>query len=186
LINRLKRRLAIITNDDARAGLTFRFNFNGDFKVFKKKFMEYFEKVVVNIDEPHKLHFTSDTYPIEIILNQENEIYIEFERFESGIKGLKNKINEFILKLTDFCMNENILGDLIICKIDVILPYYWSYVTINKPKYLNLKKNLIELDDKKFNTQVQIIVDYTKDKKNNMSFKFKDIKAISKIFNKLL
>lgn len=115
-----------------------------------------------------------------MVLSEDNTVFIHFERMGSGIRLLKDKINE-VLRLLSNLSKENIVENLIACDIDIDLPYTWTYIKINKPKGFRIKEYVIDIEDEsEFKSKIQIRMD------NKICLKFKGIDDIYQIIQKVL
>lgn len=180
LINRIKRRIAILQNKDVEISIAFTYEINNDFENVKRKIIEQFENVNVKRETKTRIDFNSGLYSINIISEAKNNIFIEIERMGCGIKGLKNKINELLGKLNNLTIENNqILKKFLACDIDLSLPYTWSYININTPKKFNLKRYTIELEEGIFKSQIKIIVD-------KINIKFNTLQAIFPLLEKFI
>jgi len=180
IVNRIKRRLAILKNKDVIIRLAFSYLVNNSFNEVKKEIIKQFENVDVKRETKTKIDFTSGTYSVSIIQNSRNNIFIEIERIGCGIKGLKNKILELLGKLNNLSTgNKPILEKFLACDIDITLPFVWTYININQPKKFNIKRYIIELEEGTFKSQVKIIMD-------KINIKLNTLQAIQPILEKFI
>lgn len=160
LINRIRRRIAIFKNKDVVIRLSFNYKTKSSFDKVKKKILDQFENVDVKRETKTRVDFTTGMYSINLLQNPNYNIFIEVERIGCGIKGLKDKITQFLGILNNISQGENsVLDKFLACDVDLSLPFVWTYVNINKPKKFRLKKYQIELEEGIFKSQVRIVMD---------------------------
>ncbi len=160
LINRLKRKIAILRNKDVEISISFSYESEANFDKIKKTILEKFNNIDVKRETKTRIDFTAGSYSINLIQNPKNNIFIEVERIGCGIRGLKEKITNFLGILNDISNSEKpVLEKFLACDIDISLPFIWTYVNINKPKKFKLKKYQIELEEGTFKSQVKIVMD---------------------------
>jgi len=179
VINRIKKRYAFFKNKNAKIDMKFRYETISDFNNIKKSLLEQFNKPDVKRNTDERLDFTSDIFSVTLILEPDKTAFIHFERMGSGLKYLKEKINVVLRSLGNLSKEQR-FSNLLACDLDIILPYTWTYVKINKPRGFNIKNYIIDLDDDEFKSNIKIMMD------NKISFRFKGIDEIYQIIQKVL
>ena len=148
IINRLQKRIAIFKNSETTGRISLEYKTESNFEKIKEEIKKSFRKEdnfrVVN-ESKIRIDFIYDIFSIKLILNQNNNIVIEIEKFGCGIRDLKNKINKILGKLTE--LPKNLLTDFIDCDLVFSLPYKWDDMNIMKPKGFTIKKYNIGFSD---------------------------------------
>lgn len=162
--------------------MSFRFEINTSFDKIKEAIKNKFKDVESKKDDNVVLDFTSDIHSVKITYDKsDNTVFIEFYRIGWGIKEIKDLIqDEIIAKLNDLIMNDKVLDKFLFSELDLSLPYEWNYVNIEKPKGFELKKYMIDLSDRKHETQLKIITE------NKLNLKFSKLDIITKAIKQIL
>lgn len=179
LLNRLRKKWAIVTNKGANARLIFTFETETDFNIIKNEVHSMFGEGTKKIDNEIKLDFSNSHYSVIVFKVSIKEVYVEIERMESGLRDLSKKISEIIIDFEGL-INKKIFRSLLNCKLDLELPFQWKLIRIKKPKGFVIENYIINMEDQESKTKIKIIME------NTVSINFKGLSMVQEIVKKLL
>jgi hypothetical protein len=181
IVNRIRKFIAVKRNKDTDATLSLEYKTEKDFEeiidTFKKVFRK--DKDFKMIKKTNiKIVFQYGSFTINVIKNQQNNIFIETERIGSGIRGLKDKINGFLGYIREI-ENSKIVSDFIGCDLTFSLPYKWDNMNIWVPKGLKIKNYNIGFSEETFKSQVEISL-------NKVNIKSDTLQSINYLIEKFV
>ena len=158
MVNRIRKFIAVKRNKDTDATLSLEYKTEKDFDEIIDTFKIIFRKdkdfkMVKKTNT--KIIFQYGSFTINVIKNQQNNIFIETERIGSGIRGLKDKINGFLGYMREI-EKSKIVSDFVGCDLTFSLPYKWDNMNIWIPKGLKIKNYNIGFSEETFKSQVEI------------------------------
>jgi len=181
IVNKLRKFIAVKRNKDTNATLSLEYKPNKDFDKIINEFKTVFRKdkdfkIVKKTNT--KIIFQYGSFTINIIQNQQNNIFIETERISAGINGLKNKINGFLGYMREI-ENSKVVSDFIGCDLTFSLPYKWDDMNIWTPKGLKIKKYNVGFSEETFKSEVEISL-------NKVNIRSDTLQAINYLIEKFL
>lgn len=181
IVNRIRKFIAVKSNKDTDATLSLEYNTQKGFNEIVEKFKEVFRedkdfKIVKKTDT--KLIFQYGSFTINVIQNQQNNIYIETERIGAGIKGLKDKINGFLGYIRKI-EKSKVVSDFVGCDLTFSLPYKWDDMNIWTPKGLKIKKYNVGFSEESYKSDVEISL-------NKVNIKSDTLASINYLVEKFL
>jgi hypothetical protein len=158
IINRIRKRVSIIKNSGTEANLSLEYKIDKDFNKIFEKFKDKlrndkFFKVDKKTDTKIKLQYKSIS--MNLILTPQKTLFIELDKIGCGIKDLKEKLNEFLGKISEFERDKTLL-EFINCHLTFTLPYKWDNMNIWTPKGLVIKKYNVGFSDENYKSEVEI------------------------------
>ncbi len=159
--------------------MAFTYRTNKDFEIVKNEILNLFESSTAHKTKGDKLIFNNRYYSICVFNEPEGDIYIEVERIDASIKGLRYKIKEIIDKI-EILVDKNIINNLRSCKLEIELPFKRKIINLRNPKGFDIKDISIKMQDLDNHTIVKINMD------NTLSMKFNKLTLIEDIIKKLL
>ena len=180
IINRIRKRIAILKNSGTDASLSLEYKTDKPFNVIIDKFKEKLRGKNFSVDKKTntKAKFQYGSISLEIILNAQGNLFIGVDKIGCGIKDLKDKINDFLGKIREI-EKEKLFSDFICCDLSFTLPYKWDNLNIWIPKGLELKKYSIGFSDKTYKSEIDI-------KLNKVNIKSDTLQSISYLVEKFL
>jgi hypothetical protein len=157
IVNRIRKRMAILKNSGTDASFSLEYKINKSFEVVVDKFKEKLRGKGFGVDKitNTKAKFRYGSISFEIILNAQGNLFIEVDKIGCGIRDLKNKINEFLGKIREI-EKDGLFSDFICCDLSFTLPYKWDNFNIWIPKGLELKKYSVGFSDKTYKSEIDL------------------------------
>ena len=180
IINRIRKRTAILKNEGTDAILSLEYKIDKPFKIIVEKFKEKLRNESFGVDRitNTKAKFRYKTVSFEIILNVQGNLFIEIDKIGCGIRDLKDKLNEFLGKIREI-EKEGVLNDFISCDLSFTLPYKWDNLNILIPKGLVLKKYNVGFLDETYKSEVEL-------KLNKVNIKSDTLQSINYLVEKFV
>ena len=181
LLDRFSRRCARIKNKTTEIEIAFSYQYEGDFKEFKRKLKELYADIECKKDSEIVIDFNSHSQSIRATLSQDQTILLEFSRINCGLSEIPEKINEEIISkinqlkddLTDSFKFKQ-------CEINLVLPFRWNYVRYSEPKGFKIKDYKIKYQGKDFHTDLTLYSD------EKMKIGFKKLEPMVKALRTIL
>lgn len=158
IINRIRKRMAILKNSGTDASLSLEYKIDKSLNEIIEKFKEKLrggKDFGVDKITNTKAKFRYGSVSFEIILNSQGNLFIEIDKIGCGIRDLKDKINEFLGKIREI-EKDGFFLEFIGCDLSFTLPYKWDNLNIWIPKGLELKRYNIEFSDKTYKSEIDI------------------------------
>ena len=157
IVNRIRKRMAILKNSGTDASFSLEYKINKSFEVVVDKFKEKLRGKDFGVDKitNTKAKFRYRSISFEIILNAQGNLFIEVDKIGCGIRDLKDKINEFLGKIREI-EKDGLFSDFICCDLSFTLPYKWDNFNIWIPKGLELKKYSVGFSDKTYKSEIDL------------------------------
>ena len=157
IVNRIRKRMAILKNSGTDASFSLEYKINKSFEVVVDKFKEKLRGKGFGVDKitNTKAKFRYGSISFEIILNAQGNLFIEVDKIGCGIRDLKDKINEFLGKIREI-EKDGLFSDFICCDLSFTLPYKWDNFNIWIPKGLELKKYSVGFSDKTYKSEIDL------------------------------
>ena len=180
IINRIRKRMAILKNSGTDASFSLEYKINKSFEVVVDKFKEKLRGKDFGVDKitNTKAKFRYRSISFEIILNAQGNLFIEVDKIGCGIRDLKDKINEFLGKIREI-EKDGLFSDFICCDLSFTLPYKWDNLNIWIPKGLELKKYSVGFSDKTYKSEIDL-------KLNKVNIKSDTLQSINYLVEKFV
>ena len=180
IVNRIRKRMAILKNSGTDASFSLEYKINKSFEVVVDKFKEKLRGKGFGVDKitNTKAKFRYGSISFEIILNAQGNLFIEVDKIGCGIRDLKNKINEFLGKIREI-EKDGLFSDFICCDLSFTLPYKWDNFNIWIPKGLELKKYSVGFSDKTYKSEIDL-------KLNKVNIKSDTLQSINYLVEKFV
>lgn len=182
IINKIRKRIAVIQNKGTDAVLSLEYKIDKPFDEVVERFKEIFRndskefKLVKKTNT--KLISQYKSLTINLIINSQGYLFIEVDRVGCGIKDLKEKINEFLGKIRELERNKTV-GEFICCDLTFSLPYKWDNMNIWKPKGLEIRKYHVSFSEENYKSEVEISL-------NKVNVKSDTIQSLTHIIEKFV
>ena len=180
IVNRIRKRMAILKNSGTDASFSLEYKINKSFEVVVDKFKEKLRGKDFGVDKitNTKAKFRYRSISFEIILNAQGNLFIEVDKIGCGIRDLKDKINEFLGKIREI-EKDGLFSDFICCDLSFTLPYKWDNLNIWIPKGLELKKYSVGFSDKTYKSEIDL-------KLNKVNIKSDTLQSINYLVEKFV
>ena len=181
IVNRIRKEVSILKNSGTEANLSLEYEINESFENIFLKFKEKLRndkcfKVDKKTGTKIKLQYKSIS--LNLILTSQKTLFIELDKIGCGIKDLKEKLNEFLGKISEF-ERDKTLFKFLNCHLIFTLPYKWDNMNIWTPKGLRIKKYNVGFSDEMYKSEVEISL-------NKVNIKSDTKESISYIIDKFI
>lgn len=171
IINRIRKRIALLGNKGTEASLSLEYKSDKPFD----KIVEEFKNKLRNQGNIRIVKSTNTSVKIEYGINSLNlmknvkgNFFIELERMGCGIKELKDKLNSF-LGLVSQLETKKVLGEFVGCDLSFTLPYKWDDMNLWVPSGLKVKKYNVSFSDENYKSDIDVSVNKVNIRSNAIS-----------------
>lgn len=158
IINRIRKRIAIMRNKGTDAILSLEYKSEKPFKEVVEDFKNVLrsgKNFKVDKITNSKAKFQYKTISITVIKNSQGNAFIEIDKIGCGIRDLKEKIVEFLGKVRELEKTKS-LSEFVSCDLTFSLPYKWDKLSVWIPKGLKIKKYNIGFSEGSYKSEVEI------------------------------